>query len=196
VAECATAAIAFLLTLLATLTATLVRLLIVSIRSTPAVSESCAYFTVAFGLAVCLALWSNNRAPNRRRVHGPGFLVLWIVLALLTAFAAPGFGPLFTLPALAGAIAFNWPSPTRVWASALRFALVAAPTVVLPIPAIDFVFQFGQPRPGNPDSSIPSIAAVAFFLAILGGNLLVTFWGGSPHGDGATSRAQPRSDRG
>jgi len=100
----------------------------------------------------------------------------------LTEIAAPGFGPLFTLPALAAAVACNWHTRPTDWGAVLRFALVAAPTVVLLIPAIDFFFQFGQPRPGNPDSGMPSVAAVAFLLAVLGGGLMVSTWRGPPTG--------------
>jgi hypothetical protein len=169
-------AIALLMTLAATLIATLVWLLVTAISSTPSVPESYLYFYVAFGLGASLTLWLSRRVPIKRGMAGPGFLLVWIALALLTAIAAPGFSPLFTLPALAGAVAYNWHTRPTDWGAVLRFALVAAPTVVLLIPAVDFYFQFGQPRPGNPDSSVPSVAAVAFLLAFLGGGLLLTVW--------------------
>ena len=171
-----TGAIALLVTLAATLIATLVWLLVTAIRPTLSVVESLLYFFVAFGLGACLALRLSRRVSIKRRMAVPGFLLVWIALALLTAIAAPGFSPLFTLPALAGAVACNWHTRPTEWGAVLRFALVAAPTVVLLIPAIDFFFQFGQPRPGNPDSSIPAVAAVAFLLAFLGGGLLLTVW--------------------
>lgn len=175
-------ATALLLTLAATLIATFVWLLVTAIRSTPSVLESYLYFFVAFGLGASLTLWLSSRVSMKRRMAVPGFLLVWIALALLTAMAAPGFSPLFTLPALAGAIAYNWHTRPMDWGAVLRFALVAAPTVLLLIPAIDFFFQFGQPRPGNPDSSIPSVAAVAFLLAVLGGGLMVSTWRGPPTG--------------
>ncbi len=175
-------ATALLVTLAATLIATFAWLLVTAIRSTPSVLESYLYFMIAFGLGASLALWLSSRMPIKRRMRGPGFLLVWIALALSTAIAAPGFSPLFTLPALAGAVAYNWHTRPTDWSAVLRFALVAAPTVVLLMPAIDFFFQFGQPRPGNPDSSIPSVAAVAFLLAILGGGLVVSTWRGPPTG--------------
>ena len=172
--------IALLLSLVATFVATLVWLLIVAIRPTPSVFEAYAYFIVSFGIGASLAFWLNSRAPINRRVAGPGFLVWWVALGLLTAFAAPGFSPLFALPALAGAIAYNWRTRREDWGAVVRFAFVAAPTVVLLTPAIDFFFQFGQPRPGNPDSSIPSVAAVAFLLATMAGGFLLSVWRESP----------------
>ena len=172
--------IALLLTIVATLVATMVWLLIVAIRPTPSVLEAYAYFVVSFGTGAGFVYWLNNRAPITGRMRGPGFLVLWVALGLLTGFAAPGLSPLFALPALAGAIAYNWRTRWEDWGAVVRFAFVAAPTAVLLAPAIDFFFQFGQPRPGNPDSSIPSVAAVAFLLAILAGGLLLSVWRESP----------------
>ena len=172
--------IALLLTLVATFVATLVWLLIVAIRPTPSVLEAYFYFIVSFGIGAAFVYWLNIRAPIKRRMTGPGFLVLWVALGLLTAFAAPGFSALCALPALAGAIAFNWPTRREDRGAVVRYAFVAAPTVVLLTPAIDFFFQFGQPRPGNPDSSIPSVAAVAFLLACLVGGLLLGVWRESP----------------
>jgi len=180
-------ATALLVTLAATLIATLVWLLVTAIRSTPSVLESSLYFMIAFGLGGSLALWLSRRMPIKRRMRGPGFLLVWIALALFTAIAAPGFSPLFTLPALAGAVAYNWHTRPTDWSAVLRFALVAAPTAVLLIPAIDFFFQFGQPRPGNPDSSVPSVAAVAFLLAVLGGGLMVSTWRGAGAGIDASN---------
>ena len=168
--------IAVLLALVATLVATLAWLLIVAIRPTPSVLEAYVFFIVSFGIGTLLAFWLNSRPPIKRRMTGPGFLVVWVALGLLSALAAPGFSPLFALPALAGAIAFNWRTRREDWGAVVRFAFVAAPTVVLLTPAIDFFFQFGQPRPGNPDSSIPSVAAIAFFLAVLAGGLLLSVW--------------------
>ena len=172
--------IALLLTSVATFVATLVWLLIVAIRPTPSVLEAYVFFIVSFGVGAAFVYWLNIRAPINRRMTGPGFLVLWVALGLLTAFAAPGFSPLFALPALAGATAFNWRTRREAWGAVVRFAFVAAPTVVLLTPAIDFFFQFGQPRPGNPDSSIPSVAAVAFLLVIVAGGLLLSVWRESP----------------
>ena len=180
--------IALLLTFVATVVATLVWLLIVAIRSTPSVLEAYAYFILSFGIGASVAFWLNNRAPIKRHMTGPTFLVLWVALGLLTAFAAAGLSPLFTLPALAGAIAYNWHTGREGWGAILRFTVVAAPTVVLLTPAIDFFFQFGQPRPGNPDSSIPSVAAVAFLLAVLAGGLLMSVWRESNSGIGTPGR--------
>lgn len=175
---------AVLLTLLSTFIATLGWLLVAAVRSTPSVFEAYAYFVVLFATGGALTVWVNSRAPAQRRATGPGFLIVWVVLALLTAFVAPGFSALFTVPALAAAIAYTWRPPVREWASVVRFAVVAAPTIVLLIPPIEFFFQFGQPRPFNPDSSIPSVAAMAFLLAFLAGGLLAGVWREDDRGRG------------
>jgi hypothetical protein len=58
----------------------------------------------------------------------------------------------------------------------VAFVLTTAITVPLLVPAIEFFWQFGQPRPGNPDSSLPAVAAVAFLLVALAGAALRSVW--------------------
>ena len=122
------------------------------------------------------AFWLKRVIPTRWHVDGYGFVLVWVGLGLLTAFVAPGFSPLFTLPALAAVIAMHWRPGDSDVASLLRFGLVAVPTVVLLVPAVDFFFQMGQSRPGNPDSSFPSVAGIGFLLALLAAGLIWTAW--------------------
>ena len=176
--------ITLLLTFLTTVIATLGWILIATLRSAPNVVEAYGSFIALFAMVGALAYWANGRVPKQWHVTEPGFFVVWVVLAVVTAFAAPGFSALFVIPALAAAIASTWRTRPRTWASIVRFALVAAPAMLLLVPAIDFFFQFGQPRSFNPDSSIPSVAAVAFLLAFLAAGLLIGVWSASGRGVG------------
>ncbi len=187
------AGVALFVTLAATFGATLTWLLVTSLRSTPSVFEGYLYLLCLLGCGAALGMWLSGRMSDKRSAHPFGFVLAWVLLGLLTAFAAPGFSYLFTLPALAAAIALNWDPGSSNTLGGIRFALVAAPTVILLTPAVDFFFQLGQPRPGNPDSSIPATAAVALLLAFLAGGLLVDVWrnphtAGEPAANVAASR--------
>ena len=177
--------IAVLLVVVATFAATLAWLGITVVRSTPSVPESYVYLTVVVGLGVVVAASLNRAGPERRRITGGGFVLVWVVLGLLTAFVAPGFSALFAVPALAAAVAMNWDPGDRAPSAMARFALVAVPTVVLLVPAVDFYFQMGQPRPGNPDSNIPYVAGVGFLFALLVVGLVWTVWPTSKRPSGA-----------
>ena len=168
--------IALLLTLAATLASTLVWILITVLRPTPTVPESYVYLAGVCAVGVILAYRLDRRAPPGRRAGRYGFVLVWICLGLLTALVAPGFSALFTLPALLGAVAMNWDAGDQTGSALIRFGMVAVPTVVLLVPAVDFFFQMGQPRPGNPDSSIPSVAGVGFLLVMLAWGLVWTVW--------------------
>ncbi len=98
------------------------------------------------------------------------------MLSLLTALFVPGVSYLFIWPAIAAGLAANWRTVSPGPLASFRFAVVAAPTVMLMTPAVEFFFQFGQPRPGNPDSSIPAIAGMAVLLVALVGGLLRGVW--------------------
>jgi hypothetical protein len=104
--------------------------------------------------------------------------LIWTALALLTTLAVTGFSYLFAWPALAAAGALIWHPGGSVVQHNLCLALVAAPALLLTIPAIDVFFLMAQPRPGNPDSEIPSVVAAALLLALLVIALLWTAW---PH---------------
>jgi hypothetical protein len=175
------AGVAVAAALTATIAATLGWLVITALRSTPVMLESYLYLLGLVGAGTALGVWVYHRLAGEDRVGPSGFLSIWVVLGLLTAFAAPGFSYLFTLPAVAAALALNWNSRGDGASRVLRFALVAAPTLILLTPPVDFFFQSGQPRPGNPDSSIPATAAVAFLLAFLAAGLLLSFSSSAPN---------------
>ncbi|MGB9359605.1 MAG: M20/M25/M40 family metallo-hydrolase [Acidimicrobiia bacterium] len=179
--------LACLLVLVGALIGTLAWILVTTVRSSPTVRESYLSLIGVVSLGSGFAFWLNRVIPTRWQVDRCGFVLVWVGLGLLTAFVAPGFSPLFTLPALAAVIAINWRPGDSDVASLLRFGLVAMPTVVLLVPAVDFFFQMGQPRPGNPDSSIPSAAGVGFLLALFAIGLIWMVWPTSPHSERVSS---------
>lgn len=168
--------VAFLLVLAGTVAGTLVWIAVTVVRPMPTVPESYLSLLGVVGLGSGFAFWLNRATPARWRVDGYGIVLVWVCLGLLTAFVTPGFSPLFTLPALAATIAINWHTGAGDVVSLMRFGLVAVPTVVLLVPAVDFFFQMGQSRPGNPDSSIPAVAGVGLLLALLAVGLVWTAW--------------------
>ena len=188
--------VALLVTLALTIMLTLAWILVTVVRPTPIVAESYVYLFCLVGFGVVLARWMHGTAIVERYSGGYGFVVLWVGLGLLTAFLSPGFSPLFALPALAAATAVNWDPGGRNAQVLLRFGLIAVPTVVLITPAVDFFFQMGQPRPGNPDSSIPAVAAVAFLLLALAGGLLWSGWISSWYSGGSHGRHEPNEQPG
>lgn len=145
---------------------------ITSIRSSPSVTESYVYLAFLVGGSVASTAWLNRSRSRTHNKPSVGFALTWVGLGLVTSLTVPGFSYLFVWPALAAAIAANWRVTQPGGAAIARFALVAGPTIVLLAPAVEFYFQFGQPRPGNPDSSFPVAAAVAFLLATLAAGLI------------------------
>lgn len=159
--------------LLATIGATIVWIGIVAVRSTPGTIESYFYFLAILAIAV----YVGARFCRGRPGFTPGILLIWVTFAMLTAAALPGFSYLFTWPALAAAAVFLW-QPDSSGQRLLRFGLVAAPTLILMIPAVDSLLQLSQPRPGNPDSELASVFAAPLLLALLAAGLIQTVW---PH---------------
>jgi hypothetical protein len=74
---------------------------------------------------------------------------------------------------LAGSLALMW-RPVRRWSHLVRLVILATPTLILLVPAVDTFFQMAQPRPGNPDSQIVEVIAIAVALAVLAGTLVVS----------------------
>ena len=162
-------------TLLATLAgaalATTAWVFLTGARSSPLVAESYAYLVVILTVGALVARWLAARVGGGDGTASRyGNVALWTGLALLTAIALPGFSYLFVWPAVAGIVGLLWRPVRRGWA-VVRFALVAAPTVLLMTPAVDYLWQFAQPRPGNPDSQMTAAA----ILPLLLGALVVVF---------------------
>lgn len=153
---------------------TIVWLSIAAARPTLGLVEGYLYFgcLAAAGGGGMLWVSSKTRALSNRK-HSP--MLLWLAFTVLTAFLGVGFSYLFVWPALAGAVLLWWSADGAVQRT-LRFALIAAVTALLTIPAIDVFLQFAYPRPGNLDSSMPAVALVPLFLALLVAGLLGGFW--------------------
>jgi hypothetical protein len=161
--------------LLAIILATLAWLGIVAVRSTPGLIESYGYLVAILTGAALLA--RKLAIAGRNNPAKVGIVLIWTTLALLMGLTMPGTSYLFAWPALAAAGALMW-NPESVIQSNLRLAMVAAPTLLLTIPAVDMFFLMAQPRPGNPDSEIPSAVAGAVLVALLALALIWTVW---PH---------------
>lgn len=161
-------------TLGAAILGAIVWMLIVAIRPTLGQVEGYFYFACIVAGAGGGMIWLGSRMrPLPPRRYAP--IVMWLALTVLTAFLGVGFSYLFVWPALAGAIALWWAVDGEAQ-STIRFAIVCAPALVLTIPAIDVFLQFAFPRPGNADSSMPVIALVPLFLALLVAGFLRAFW--------------------
>ena len=166
--------------LLAVLVSTFLWRFFSGVRRDPGVAESYGYLLglVALSVAICAALWAVVR--KKRRFDGAASVVsIWVVLAIVTSAWTPGIGYIFGWPALAGSIALLWRphgSSKHRFARLVALVLVAAPSLVLLVPAVDTFFLLAQPRPGNPDSDLVETIAVAIFLAVLVGGLITTRW--------------------
>jgi hypothetical protein len=145
---------------------------VAALRQSPGVVESYAYLVlISVAAAYAAARWRPNGGQARF-----SFVIVWGVLALVTAVWLPGFSYMFTWPGLAAAGALLWHQRMRAEDGLLRFILVAAPTVLLVTPAIDVFFQFAQPRPGNPDSQLTYAFLLPAVLVLLSAGLVGTFW--------------------
>jgi hypothetical protein len=155
--------------------ATLVWKVLAGLRRSPGVVESYLYLIGLLALcgAIGLATLRGRRRPRTRRDSGGGIVLIWVALAVATAWLMPGASYLFAWPALVGSIALI-PPPL---AGGLRVAVVSAvsvPTAVLVLPAVETFFQFAQPRPGNPGSEMVETVAVALLLAVLAAGLVAS----------------------
>lgn len=146
---------------------TIAWILLSGVRSSPLVAESYAYLAAILAAGAVVARWLAARLGGRDRTASrAGAVALWTGLALLTTIALPGFSYLFVWPALAGILGLLWRPVARA-AAIVRFALVAAPTVLLMTPAVDYLWQFAQPRPGNPGSQMTAAAVLPLLLGVL-----------------------------
>jgi hypothetical protein len=155
----------------AMLASTVVWSLFSNARQMPAVGESYAYLFALLALSAGLGalIW---RGAKRRwgNLNASACVVLvWVLLAVVTSVLLPGASYLFVWPALGGSIALIWsagahPEPASRFVSLI---LVAAPSLLLIVPAVDTFFLMALPRPGNPDSDLVETIAVVIFLAVL-----------------------------
>jgi hypothetical protein len=146
-------------------------------RNSMGVAESYAYL---FGSAALVATVMVIPFPSRpgigMKIQPEAAILVWWVLALLTAITVPGMSYLFALPALTGALALwvGHGTDNRSLLPGAAIVTMGTAAVVL-VPAIDTFFQFAQPRPGNPDSEILATIAVPVLLIALGTELALSF---------------------
>lgn len=156
----------------ASLVGTLLWVVVTMVRDTPSVLEAYGFLLIIGGVVA----WLTNRTlKGRDAQHSRDPITLvWILFGVLTIALLPGASYLFVWPALALATAANLQSSSRQ--RLVGFVATAAATLLLLVPAVEFFWQFGQPRPGNPDSSVPAIVVVAFLLLALVGAALRSVW--------------------
>jgi hypothetical protein len=146
-----------------------------SIRITPGIWESYLYLALLVVLAAVVLSFVGGAlaGPFGDAELATGIVAVWVVLGVVTTIVLPGFSYLFIWPALGGVVALAGSSSGRLrdW----LWLVVAAPAVVLVIPALDAFFQMAQPRPGNPDSSLTVTVTLVGFLAALLIGLVVPF---------------------
>jgi len=150
-------------------------LAITSARTTPYVVESYGYLAVLSALSVVLAIGLLRRLVTSAdsAVTGHAVVLLWLVLTVLTSIWLPATSYVFLWPTLAASLSLGWTRHRWRWA---RFALVAAPTILLSVPAIDFFFQMSLPRPGNADSQLAAAISVPLLFILLVAALLRGVW--------------------
>ena len=151
-------------------------MVIAAVRSTPGVVESYLYLAVLLGVGVFVARWLDDRiGHSNTSTRRLGRVSVWVALALLTGLTSAGFSYLFVWPAIAAVVGLRWRPTGGRWGLAC-FVLIAVPALLLMTPAIDFLFLFAQPRPGNPGSQILPAVVVPLLLALLVIDLLGNGW--------------------
>lgn len=150
-------------------------LLLTGVRSSPGVAESYIYLfgLIGIGSMVGGAAWRLAERRWARVELRVSVLLLWAIFALVSNAFTPGIGYLFVWPVLVSSVAFAWMEAgvPRGWRH-VPLILVAVPSLILVVPAIDTFFQLALPRPGNPDSEVVETVAVVVLLAVLVGALI------------------------
>ncbi|MDH3296168.1 MAG: M28 family peptidase, partial [Acidimicrobiia bacterium] len=147
-------------------------LVVTDLRPSLGVVESYGYFAVILAAAVLVARWVVERVGGRRTESSRyGIVLLWAILALATSAVLSGFSYLFVWPTIAAAAGLLWHPGSRAWAI-FRFVVVATPTMLLMTPAVDYLFLFAQPRPGNLDSELTVVVVVPLLFGVLVAALL------------------------
>jgi hypothetical protein len=150
-----------------------------SVRSTPGIWESYLYLGVLSIIAAAVLSYIGGALAGRYADSelATGIVAVWVVLGAVFTVVLPGFSYLLVWPALAALVALAGSSSGRL--GGWLWLVVAAPAVVLAIPALDAFFQMAQPRPGNPDSDLTATVTLVGFLAALVIGLIVPFSAGS-----------------
>lgn len=162
---------------------------ITAVRSSPGVAESYAYLVLLLLLAGAVWHWIAARDHAGPAGRLGGVLLVWVLLAVATGAWLPGTNYLFVWPALIASVALLILSVGLLdspWWRFLSLAVVAAPVIVLMVPAVDMFFQMALPRPGNTDSEIVFVVGGAALLGYLLIALIAATW--------TTSRSSASTD--
>jgi hypothetical protein len=156
---------------LAMLASTVLWIFFSKARQTPAVGESYAYLFALLALSAGLGalIWRGAKRRWSNLDAAASVVAVWAAIAVVASVLLPGASYLFVWPALGGSIALIWsagahPEPASRFVPLL---LVAAPSLILTVPAVDTFFLMALPRPGNPDSDLVETIAVVIFLGVL-----------------------------
>jgi hypothetical protein len=148
---------------------------LVNLRPDMGVAEGYVYLLALVGMTGVGWCLARRRSATRGGDAVGGLLIVWLVFALLAGSFLPAFGYLFVWPAIAAGIAEMVTARSRSYAVRLAaVVIVALPTLVVLVPAVDIFFQFASPRPGNPGSEMPVTIVVPMLLAFLAIGLIAT----------------------
>jgi len=163
----------------AAVVAALIWMALARARATMGIVESYSYLAALSALSILLGgvaagLFRRHIEPCQDAL---GILLVWWVLGLLSTLLAPGAGYLFVWPSLAGGILLLLRPEFRssVVSRLIGWSSLCGITLLLLVPAIDFLFQLAQPRPGNPGSQILPTIVIPIALIVLVFELLRAF---------------------
>lgn len=157
--------------------ATLVWIGIAELRPEMRTAESYVWLVLIVGIAAT-ASWLTNR---HRDDPVTGVLIVWAGLAMLTAMPLPGFATIFALPLIVACAAILYAElAAGNLHRGIRVIGVSIVTASLVVPALDTFFLLATPRPGNPDSELPSLIILPVILVLLVISLIATTIAPSP----------------
>jgi hypothetical protein len=149
-------------------------------RDTMGIFESYLYLAsllaLTAGIVIVMARLTKRKIGSQP--DAIGVVIIWWVFGLLTTITAPGISYIFVWPSLAGSLTLLIKSSqaTEHLKQIVGFVLVVSTALVLVVPAIDFFYQFAQPRPGNLDSQILFVIAIPVMLFTMVFELIRAFW--------------------
>jgi hypothetical protein len=158
--------------------ATLAWTIIVRQRNMMGIAESYLYLAAFLIMSAVIGSALARLTKGKLSWHrsGVGVTLVWSVLGLASAFAAPGTSYLFSWPSLLASLTLLLPLTIahRGWPLWTLPALISA--LVVLTPAIDTFYQLAQPRPGNPDSELIPIVMLPVLMMGLLTELFRAFW--------------------
>ncbi len=148
-------------------------------RSTMGIVESYMYLVAFLALTALLSgaiarLLRHRIKPSQ---DGLAAILVWWLFGLLTALAIPGASYLFVWPTIVGGLILLRPQRACLnpVLGLIEWFVLSGVTLTVLVPAIDFFYQFAQPRPGNPDSEVLPTIIIPVILIALAFELLRSF---------------------